>query len=119
MANLASSTRKKLSTPCTDPTPFYSSGDTVTLPDEAPADVDASPAVDDAADATVTLPKLRRRGLVAALGWGAEAVWVGTRFVAAKESACPPRHQTPLRMAQSRRCAATQRPQRSYTQAAA
>ena len=41
------------------------------------------------------------RGLVAALGWGAEAVWVGTRFVAAKESACPPRHQKALCAAES------------------
>jgi len=41
------------------------------------------------------------RGLVAALGWGAQGVWVGTRFVAAKESACPPRHQKALCAAES------------------
>ncbi len=41
------------------------------------------------------------RGLVAALGWGAEAIWVGTRFVAAKEAACPPRHQKALVAAES------------------
>jgi NAD(P)H-dependent flavin oxidoreductase YrpB (nitropropane dioxygenase family) len=33
------------------------------------------------------------RGLAAALCWGAQAVWVGTRFVCAKEAGAPPRHQ--------------------------
>jgi len=33
------------------------------------------------------------RGLAAALSWGAQAVWVGTRFVCAKEAGAPPRHQ--------------------------
>src|SRR5690349_12026998 len=33
------------------------------------------------------------RGLAAALMWGAQAVWVGTRFVCAKEAGAPPRHQ--------------------------
>jgi len=33
------------------------------------------------------------RGLAAALTWGAQAVWVGTRFVCAKEAGAPPRHQ--------------------------
>ena len=33
------------------------------------------------------------RGLAAALSWGASAVWVGTRFIAAEEAAAPPRHQ--------------------------
>jgi len=33
------------------------------------------------------------RGLAAALCWGAKAVWVGTRFVCAKEAGAPPRHQ--------------------------
>lgn len=33
------------------------------------------------------------RGLAAALAWGASAVWVGTRFVCAKEAGAPPRHQ--------------------------
>jgi len=33
------------------------------------------------------------RGLAAALAWGAQAVWVGTRFVCAKEAGAPPRHQ--------------------------
>ena len=33
------------------------------------------------------------RGLAAALAWGASAVWVGTRFVAAEEAGAPPRHQ--------------------------
>jgi len=33
------------------------------------------------------------RGLAAALCWGAQAVWVGTRFVCAEESSAHPRHQ--------------------------
>ncbi len=33
------------------------------------------------------------RGLAAALCWGAQAVWVGTRFVCAKEAGAPARHQ--------------------------
>ena len=33
------------------------------------------------------------RGLAMALTLGASAVWVGTRFVAAKEAGAPPRHQ--------------------------
>eukprot|EP00026_Physarum_polycephalum_P011086 Phypoly_transcript_11282.p1 GENE.Phypoly_transcript_11282~~Phypoly_transcript_11282.p1 ORF type:complete len:359 (+),score=78.03 Phypoly_transcript_11282:59-1135(+) len=33
------------------------------------------------------------RGLAAALAWGAQAVWVGTRFVCAKEAGAPPMHQ--------------------------
>lgn len=33
------------------------------------------------------------RGLAMALSLGADAVWVGTRFVAAKEAGAPPRHQ--------------------------
>lgn len=33
------------------------------------------------------------RGLAMALCFGAEAVWVGTRFVCAKEAGAPPRHQ--------------------------
>jgi NAD(P)H-dependent flavin oxidoreductase YrpB (nitropropane dioxygenase family) len=33
------------------------------------------------------------RGLAASLCWGAQAVWVGTRFVAAKEAGAPLRHQ--------------------------
>jgi len=33
------------------------------------------------------------RGLAAALQWGASGVWVGTRFVCAKEAGAPPRHQ--------------------------
>jgi len=33
------------------------------------------------------------RGLAAALSWGAQAVWVGTRFVCATEAGAPPRHQ--------------------------
>lgn len=33
------------------------------------------------------------RGLVAALAWGASAVWVGTRFVASEESGAPPDHK--------------------------
>jgi len=33
------------------------------------------------------------RGLAAALSFGAQAVWVGTRFVCAKEAGAPPRHQ--------------------------
>jgi len=33
------------------------------------------------------------RGLAAALMWGAQAVWVGTRFVCATEAGAPPRHQ--------------------------
>ena len=54
MANLASSARKQLSTPCLDPASNYSSGDTMASPDEGSADVDASPAVDDAADTDTT-----------------------------------------------------------------
>jgi hypothetical protein len=33
------------------------------------------------------------RGLAMALSFGAQAVWVGTRFVCAKEAGAPPRHQ--------------------------
>jgi len=33
------------------------------------------------------------RGLAMALAFGAQAVWVGTRFVCAKEASAPPRHQ--------------------------
>lgn len=33
------------------------------------------------------------RGLAAALMYGAEAVWVGTRFVASKEAGAPPKHK--------------------------
>ena len=33
------------------------------------------------------------RGLAMALALGASGVWVGTRFVAAKEAGAPPRHQ--------------------------
>lgn len=33
------------------------------------------------------------RGLAASLCWGAQAVWVGTRFICAKEAGAPPRHQ--------------------------
>jgi len=33
------------------------------------------------------------RGLAASLCFGAQAVWVGTRFVCAKEAGAPPRHQ--------------------------
>ncbi|KAF8604773.1 2-nitropropane dioxygenase [Ceratobasidium sp. AG-I] len=33
------------------------------------------------------------RGLAAALMWGAEGVWVGTRFVASEEAAAPKRHK--------------------------
>jgi len=33
------------------------------------------------------------RGLAAALCWGAQAVWIGTRFVCATEAGAPPRHQ--------------------------
>lgn len=33
------------------------------------------------------------RGLAAALTWGAQGVWVGTRFICAKEAGAPPRHQ--------------------------
>jgi NAD(P)H-dependent flavin oxidoreductase YrpB (nitropropane dioxygenase family) len=33
------------------------------------------------------------RGLAASLAWGAQAVWVGTRFVCAKEAGAPPVHQ--------------------------
>jgi NAD(P)H-dependent flavin oxidoreductase YrpB (nitropropane dioxygenase family) len=33
------------------------------------------------------------RGLAAALAWGATGVWVGTRFVCAKEAGAPQRHQ--------------------------
>jgi NAD(P)H-dependent flavin oxidoreductase YrpB (nitropropane dioxygenase family) len=33
------------------------------------------------------------RGLAAALMWGAQAVWVGTRFVAATEASAPPKHK--------------------------
>eukprot|EP00949_MAST-11_sp_MAST-11-sp1_P003223 g3223.t1 len=32
------------------------------------------------------------RGLAAALAYGADAVWVGTRFICAEEAASPPRH---------------------------
>lgn len=33
------------------------------------------------------------RGLAANLAWGAQAVWVGTRFVASEEAAGPRRHK--------------------------
>ena len=33
------------------------------------------------------------RGLAAAISWGAQAVWVGTRFVCSTEAGAPPRHQ--------------------------
>lgn len=33
------------------------------------------------------------RGLAAALMWGAQAVWVGTRFVASVEAGAPPKHK--------------------------
>jgi len=33
------------------------------------------------------------RGLAASLCWGAHAVWVGTRFICAKEAGATPRHQ--------------------------
>jgi len=33
------------------------------------------------------------RGLAMSLAYGAQAVWVGTRFVCAKEAGAPPRHQ--------------------------
>jgi len=33
------------------------------------------------------------RGLAAALSWGAQGVWVGTRFVCSTEAGAPPRHQ--------------------------
>lgn len=33
------------------------------------------------------------RGLAASLAWGAQAVWVGTRFICATEAGAPPRHQ--------------------------
>jgi len=33
------------------------------------------------------------RGLAAALAFGAQAVWVGTRFICATEAGAPPRHQ--------------------------
>ena len=33
------------------------------------------------------------RGLATALSLGADAVWVGTRFICAEEAAAPPRHQ--------------------------
>ena len=33
------------------------------------------------------------RGLAANLAWGAEAVWVGTRFVASVEAGAPPKHK--------------------------
>eukprot|EP01002_Notosolenus_urceolatus_P002288 NODE_1603_length_1358_cov_67.145149_g1328_i0.p2 GENE.NODE_1603_length_1358_cov_67.145149_g1328_i0~~NODE_1603_length_1358_cov_67.145149_g1328_i0.p2 ORF type:complete len:365 (+),score=93.45 NODE_1603_length_1358_cov_67.145149_g1328_i0:92-1186(+) len=33
------------------------------------------------------------RGLAMALSLGAAGVWVGTRFICAKEAGCPPRHQ--------------------------
>jgi len=33
------------------------------------------------------------RGVAASLCWGAQAAWVGTRFVCAKEANAPPRHQ--------------------------
>ena len=36
------------------------------------------------------------RGLAAALAWGASAVWVGTRFVAAAEASAPARHKDAL-----------------------
>jgi len=36
------------------------------------------------------------RGLAAALAYGAQAVWVGTRFVCAKEAGAPPRHQAAI-----------------------
>ena len=36
------------------------------------------------------------RGLAAALAWGASAVWVGTRFVAAAEASAPKRHKDAL-----------------------
>ena len=38
------------------------------------------------------------RGMAAALALGAQAVWVGTRFVAAEESAAGPRHQRAVRL---------------------
>ena len=34
------------------------------------------------------------RGLAMALTFGASAVWVGTRFICAKEAGAPPRHQS-------------------------
>lgn len=33
------------------------------------------------------------RGLAANLAWGAQAVWVGTRFVACEEAGAPPMHK--------------------------
>jgi NAD(P)H-dependent flavin oxidoreductase YrpB (nitropropane dioxygenase family) len=36
------------------------------------------------------------RGLAANLMWGAQAVWVGTRFVASVEAGAPPRHKEQL-----------------------
>ena len=33
------------------------------------------------------------RGLAANLSWGAQAVWVGTRFVACEEAGAPPAHK--------------------------
>lgn len=33
------------------------------------------------------------RGLAASLAYGAQAVWVGTRFVASKEAGAPPKHK--------------------------
>ncbi|KAF5316360.1 hypothetical protein D9619_006700 [Psilocybe cf. subviscida] len=33
------------------------------------------------------------RGLAANLSWGAQGVWVGTRFVASKEAGAPPKHK--------------------------
>lgn len=41
------------------------------------------------------------RGLAAALSYGAQAVWVGTRFVNAKESAAPKRHKEAIIKANS------------------
>lgn len=41
------------------------------------------------------------RGLAAALAWGAQAVWVGTRFVACDEAAAAKRHKKTLVNAQS------------------
>lgn len=41
------------------------------------------------------------RGLAAALAWGAQAVWVGTRFVATPEASAPKRHKNTLVKAQS------------------
>lgn len=33
------------------------------------------------------------RGLAASLMWGAQGVWVGTRFVASEEAAAPKKHK--------------------------